>query len=74
MKLLGKIKWFNDERGYGFIIHEEKDYFLHARHLKDEYGTKPTLLPGMAVAFTPIEHPKGTQATDVDVIEADGNR
>ena len=61
----GKVKWFNDSKGFGFIEGEEegKDVFVHFSAIKEE-GFK-TLREGEEVSFDIIEGPKGPQAANV---------
>ena len=61
----GKVKWFNDSKGFGFIEQEEggKDVFVHFSAIQDE-GFK-TLREGDQVSFDIIEGPKGPQAANV---------
>ncbi|PIU40467.1 MAG: cold-shock protein [Candidatus Omnitrophica bacterium CG07_land_8_20_14_0_80_50_8] len=62
---IGKIKWFNEQKGYGFITPEggKKDVFVHYSALQGE-GFK-TLAEGEQVSFEITEGPKGEQATNV---------
>lgn len=63
-----KVKWFNNEKGYGFIEYNDKeDIFVHYSAINKE-GFK-TLKEGQEVEFKLIETPKGLQATDVTEIE-----
>ena len=60
----GKVKWFNAEKGYGFIEYENlEDIFVHySAIIKDGYKT---LKEGAVVNFKLIETSKGLQAIDV---------
>ena len=60
----GKVKWFNAEKGYGFITSDEgKDVFVHYSGLVMD-GFK-SLEEGQAVEFEVTEGAKGPQATNV---------
>ena len=60
----GTVKWFNDQKGYGFIAQESgKDIFVHH---KDIQGTGfKTLSEGQAVEFEIGQSPQGEQAQNV---------
>lgn len=60
----GKVKWFNNEKGYGFIEYENlEDIFVHySAIIKEGYKT---LKEGAIVNFKLIETSKGLQAVDV---------
>ncbi|MDE6047376.1 MAG: cold shock domain-containing protein [Anaeroplasmataceae bacterium] len=60
----GKVKWFNAEKGYGFIISEEgKEVFVHfSSIIADGYKS---LNEGDEVTFDVAESDKGLQAKDV---------
>ena len=64
----GKVKWFNDSKGYGFITPEggEKDVFVHYSALQGD-GFK-SLKEGQDVVFEITEGPKGKQASDVRLV------
>ncbi len=63
--MLGKVKWFNSSKGYGFIESEEvgKDVFVHYSVIEGD-GYK-SLTEGESVEFDITEGPKGPQATKV---------
>ncbi len=64
----GKVKWFNNDKGYGFIeCANLEDIFVHYSAIaKDGYKT---LKEGDIVNFKLIETSKGLQAIDVSCIE-----
>jgi CspA family cold shock protein len=67
LKKTGKVKWFNDSKGYGFIEQEAgEDVFVHYSAIQEE-GFK-TLKEGQEVEFEVVEGPKGPQATNVTKI------
>jgi CspA family cold shock protein len=60
----GTVKWFNDNKGYGFIINESgEDVFVHFSVIEME-GFK-TLQEGAAVQFESVNGEKGLHATKV---------
>lgn len=64
MKLSGKVKWFNDSKGYGFIEQEGgRDIFVHYTAIEGD-GFK-SLAEGQKVEFEITEGAKGPQATQV---------
>lgn len=63
--MIGKVKWFNNKKGYGFIIYEDKDVFIHYSEIKKD-GYK-TLKEGQSVKFDLIETNKGFQAKNVEI-------
>ena len=64
MALTGRVKWFNDAKGYGFIEQEGgRDIFVHYTAIVGE-GFK-SLTEGQKVEFEIIEGAKGPQATQV---------
>ena len=64
----GKVKWFDAEKGYGFITGEDgKDVFVHYPSINAE-GFK-TLDEGQTVTYNVIESDRGKQASDVTVVD-----
>ena len=62
--LAGKVKWFNNEKGYGFIVKENyDDIFVHYSSILDD-GFK-TLSEGQLVEFDLVVGEKGLQAQNV---------
>jgi len=62
----GRVKWFNDQRGFGFIeVKEEKDIFVHRTAIQ---GERLTLREGDEVEFEISQGTKGPQATNVKVV------
>jgi len=60
----GTVKWFNDEKGYGFITREGgSDVFVHFRSIVGE--GRRTLVEGQAVSFLEVDGQKGPQADQV---------
>ncbi|WP_227767892.1 cold-shock protein [Zhaonella formicivorans] len=62
--MLGKVKWFNQEKGFGFIERDGgDDVFVHFSAIQEE-GFK-TLAEGQEVEFEIVEGPRGPQAANV---------
>jgi CspA family cold shock protein len=66
--MIGTVKWFSSEKGYGFITPEngEKDIFVHFSAIQTD-GFK-TLEEGQAVTFETAEGQRGPQAQNVTVV------
>ncbi len=62
---IGKVKWFNNAKGYGFVLPEEggEDLFVHYSAIRME-GYK-TLKAGQDVQFDIVEGPKGLHAVNI---------
>jgi CspA family cold shock protein len=65
LRQTGKVKWFNENKGYGFILQSDggRDIFVHYSEIKED-GYR-TLAEGEVVEFDVAESPKGPQAKDV---------
>ena len=67
MKEQGKVKWFNDQKGFGFIQRTSgEDVFVHHKAIQQE-GFK-SLQEGQVVEFEVKKGPKGLQAENVTKI------
>ncbi len=69
-RVIGVVKWFNAERGYGFVLQdgdETTEYFIHYSYIQMD-GYK-TLRAGQKVEFALVETDKGTQAQEVTPVE-----
>jgi CspA family cold shock protein len=66
----GKVKWFNDQKGFGFIASDrpDKDVFVH--HSVIEGQGFRTLEDGETVEYEAEDSPKGLKATKVRRIQA----
>ncbi len=64
-KIRGKVKWFNESKGFGFIESNGKDYFVHFSAIQGN-GFK-TLSEGANVLFKAAQGQKGPQAEEVEV-------
>lgn len=63
----GVVKWFNDEKGYGFIQQEDgPDVFVHYRAINAE--GRRTLKEGQNVTFNVTQGEKGPQADNVTAV------
>jgi len=68
----GRVKWFNNAKGYGFILPQEggEDYFAHYSSIQME-GYK-TLKAGQLVEFEILEGEKGSHAINIRAAEETG--
>ena len=65
MRITGRVKWFNDTKGFGFITPEDgqKDCFVHHSAIQSE-GYR-SLTEGQKVQFEVVQGDKGLQASNV---------
>ena len=62
----GVVKWFNESKGFGFILQENgPDIFVHYRSIQ-QFGFK-SLKEGQSVTFDVVQTKKGPQAENVKV-------
>ena len=69
VKETGHVKWFNDDKGYGFIVRDngQDDVFVHYRSIQTESTGRKTLKEGEKVVFMVTKGPKGFQAENVSI-------
>jgi cold shock protein len=66
----GTVKWFNNDKGFGFIKRENgPDVFVHFRAIMAKGNGYRSLSEGQRVEFTVTQGQKGLQAENVTVIE-----
>lgn len=68
--LNGTVKWFNSEKGYGFIQRDNggDDLFVHFRQVNNTSGGRVELQEGQKVSFEVGQGQKGPQAENVTVL------
>ena len=66
-RIIGKVKWFNSEKGYGFLAQDNgPDVFVHYSAIQG--GGYRTLTEGQEVEFSIEQGPKGLQASNVTAV------
>ena len=67
MRITGTVKWFSDEKGFGFITREDgkKDVFVHHSAISQPEGGFRTLNEGDKVEFDVVQGTKGPAAENV---------
>lgn len=70
MRTTGKVKWFNESKGFGFIVRDDgqKDCFVHYSAIRGN-GFK-TLREGDRVEFDVVQGQKGPAAENVTLLDA----
>jgi CspA family cold shock protein len=66
---IGKVKWFNNAKGYGFVLPDDggEDLFIHYSAIQMD-GYK-TLKAGQEIQFEVVEGPKGLHAVNIQDVE-----
>ena len=67
-KINGKVKWFNNAKGYGFINEEGKSEDLFAHYSAIKMDGYKTLKAGQPVSFEIIQGPKGLHAINIGAL------
>jgi cold shock protein len=74
MRLTGTVKWFNDDKGFGFIRPDDgsAELFVHFTTIRKDGHARRTLVEGAKVEYTPApsEGGKGPAALDVVPVRA----
>jgi len=68
--LSGKVKWFNNAKGYGFILADGRDEDLFAHYSAIQMDGYKTLKAGQPVSFDIIQGPKGLHAVNISAATA----
>ena len=68
--LSGKVKWFNNAKGYGFIVADGGDEDLFAHYSAIQMEGDRTLKAGQAVMFDILQGPKGLHAINIKSLQA----
>lgn len=66
----GKVKWFNNAKGYGFILADGRDEDLFAHYSAIQMDGYKTLKAGQPVSFDIIQGPKGLHAVNISAANA----
>ena len=66
----GTVKWFNSEKGFGFIEQADggKDVFVHFRNINSSGNGRVSLEDGQNVTFSIVQGDKGLNAEDVTAV------
>ena len=64
----GKVKWFNDSKGFGFITPDDGGKDLFAHHSNIQMAGYKSLKENQAVSFDVVKGPKGPAASNIKTI------
>jgi len=67
----GKVKWFNNAKGYGFILADGREEDLFAHYSAIQMSGYRSLKAGQAVCFEIVHGPKGLHAVNISSVSAD---
>ena len=67
---IGKVKWFNNAKGYGFVVADEFGEDLFAHYSAIEMDGYKTLKAGQDVQFDVVEGPKGLHAANIRPVQS----
>jgi len=67
----GKVKWFNNAKGYGFILADGREEDLFAHYSAIQMSGYRSLKAGQAVSFEIVHGPKGLHAVNISSVSAD---
>jgi len=63
----GTVKWFNNEKNYGFIEANGEEYFVHFTQIEVGKEGYKSLSEGQRVTFVPVDNGKGPAAHRVEI-------
>lgn len=64
----GTVKWFNDDKGYGFITPDDGGSDLFVHHSNIQMAGFKSIKDGQRVSYEPAKGKKGPEATNVTVL------
>lgn len=69
--VIGSLKWFDPEKGYGFIVYQGRDIFIHSKRIREsgievsKDPKKPTFNEGDPIKFRIEDGPRGAYAVEI---------
>ena len=70
---IGTVKWFNNAKGFGFILPEGGGEDLFAHYSSIEMEGYKTMKAGQTVAFETVKGDKGLHATNIQIVDAESS-